>query len=165
MLAAHYVLVHLHIKMMGCAYCSFKSYKSFYLLIASRPSVFISGDACFTQKREHDPNRSHDPALGDPVTQDLFIFHEDCNQMEAYEIHSKMTPKGTPTPNLHSPHVHEIGVAIPNKELNLCGESYNAANEQHAKASGTFFEDTGIMALICHHDHIIFLANLTTPGE
>jgi Kyakuja-Dileera-Zisupton transposase len=84
--------------------------------------------------------------------------------MEAYEIHSKMTLKGALRPNLHSP-VHEIGIAVPNKMLDLCKEFYNVANEQHAKASRTYFEDTGIMALVCHHDCIIFLANLMMPGE
>jgi hypothetical protein len=127
-----------------------------------RPNVFISGDACFTQKREHDAGGVHDPPLGDPVVRELFISREDCNRMEAYEIRAKSASKRV---HKHDLCVREAGVAIPNEVLNLCKESYDAANEQCAKASGTYFEDTGIMAVVCRHDRIIFLANLTTPGE
>ena len=29
----------------------------------------------------------------------------------------------------------------------------------------TFFADTGLMALLCHHDHVLCLVNMTSAGE
>ena len=84
--------------------------------------------------------------------------------MEAYEIRSKTVSVRPPKPNSRS-HGHEVGVAVPNEMLDLCEQSYNAANEQRAKASGGYFEDTGVMAIVCRHDRVILFANLTTPGE
>ncbi|KAI5988240.1 hypothetical protein F5J12DRAFT_907708 [Pisolithus orientalis] len=41
----------------------------------------------------------------------------------------------------------------------------SAADERLQKASTQFFSDTGVMALLCHHDHVIYLANMTSAGE
>ncbi|KAF9511788.1 hypothetical protein BS47DRAFT_1363554 [Hydnum rufescens UP504] len=44
-------------------------------------------------------------------------------------------------------------------------DSFVAANGDHIKALSTYFDSTGVMALLCHHDHPLVLANLKTAGE
>ncbi|KAF8834072.1 hypothetical protein BDN67DRAFT_992734 [Paxillus ammoniavirescens] len=54
---------------------------------------------------------------------------------------------------------------IPTSVLDGCNNSFLVADEKHLKASTRFFADTGIMALLCHHDCVIHLANMTSAGE
>ncbi|KAI6096276.1 hypothetical protein EDD17DRAFT_1774089 [Pisolithus thermaeus] len=49
--------------------------------------------------------------------------------------------------------------------LKGCNESFTAADERYQKASTQFFSDTGVMALLCCHDHVMYLANMTSAGE
>ncbi|KZP02115.1 hypothetical protein FIBSPDRAFT_906147, partial [Athelia psychrophila] len=59
----------------------------------------------------------------------------------------------------------EPGMQLPTSVLNDCNSSFKAADEKREKASTTFFADTGIMALICRHDRLLFAANMTHAGE
>lgn len=54
---------------------------------------------------------------------------------------------------------------VPSSALDECERSYEAANEKKYKAESTKFDDTGLMALVCRHDIVLFLANIDTPGE
>ncbi|KAI6139782.1 hypothetical protein BKA82DRAFT_4332196 [Pisolithus tinctorius] len=54
---------------------------------------------------------------------------------------------------------------VPISVLDGCGDSFHAADEKHEKASTCFFADTGLMALLCHHDHVLWLVNMTSAGE
>lgn len=54
---------------------------------------------------------------------------------------------------------------VPNHVLDHCEQSFLAAQENLAKASKTYFSDTGLMALLCRHDRVLWLVNLTSPGE
>ncbi|KZV91460.1 hypothetical protein EXIGLDRAFT_585054, partial [Exidia glandulosa HHB12029] len=49
--------------------------------------------------------------------------------------------------------------------LDECEESFRAAQEKVAKASVNYYADTGLMALLCRHDRVLWVANMTTPGE
>lgn len=49
--------------------------------------------------------------------------------------------------------------------LNECEESFTAAQERVSKASKAYYSDTGLMALLCRHDRVLYLVNVTTPGE
>ncbi|KAI0363187.1 hypothetical protein BV20DRAFT_1058256 [Pilatotrama ljubarskyi] len=44
-------------------------------------------------------------------------------------------------------------------------KSFEAADEKKEKTHGKKFDDTGLMALVCRHDVVLFLANVDTPGE
>ena len=55
--------------------------------------------------------------------------------------------------------------AVPDTALDECEKSYEAADEKKEKTLGTKFDDTGLMALVCRHDIVLFLANIDTPGE
>ncbi|KAL4069116.1 hypothetical protein J3A83DRAFT_4359151 [Scleroderma citrinum] len=48
---------------------------------------------------------------------------------------------------------------VPTFVLDGCGDSFHAADEKQQKAS------TWLMALLCHHDHILWLLNMTSAGE
>ena len=55
-----------------------------------------------------------------------------------------------------------------NSELStwcMWGALFVAADGDCIKASMKYFEDTGLMAILCHHDRPLFLANLWTTGE
>ena len=54
---------------------------------------------------------------------------------------------------------------VPDSVLDGCNESFTAADERRQKASTQLFADTGLMALLCRHDRVLWLANITTPGE
>jgi len=59
----------------------------------------------------------------------------------------------------------EPGMHVPTAVLEGCNDSFVAADERRVKASTLFFADTGLMALICRHDHVLWLVNMTSPGE
>ncbi|KAJ7589413.1 hypothetical protein C8J56DRAFT_785017, partial [Mycena floridula] len=54
---------------------------------------------------------------------------------------------------------------VPRSVLKGCEESFTAADEHQTKASTQFFTDTGLMALLCRHDQVLWLVNMTTAGE
>ncbi|KAG1770143.1 hypothetical protein EV702DRAFT_1181663 [Suillus placidus] len=54
---------------------------------------------------------------------------------------------------------------VPISVLDGCGDSFLAADEKRKKASTQFFADTGVMAMLCRHDCVLWLANMTSAGE
>lgn len=54
---------------------------------------------------------------------------------------------------------------VPETAIDECEKSYEAADEKKEKTHGKKFDDTGLMALVCRHDVVLFLANIDTPGE
>lgn len=57
------------------------------------------------------------------------------------------------------------GLSMPNHVYDGCTSRFIAANESNAKAEKSVFSDTGLMALICCHERILFLVNLRDAGE
>ncbi|KAJ6465260.1 hypothetical protein C8R45DRAFT_1106910 [Mycena sanguinolenta] len=54
---------------------------------------------------------------------------------------------------------------VPKSVLDDCEASFKAADEKRVKSSTQFFDDTGLMALNCRHDHVLFLVNMKSAGE
>ena len=54
---------------------------------------------------------------------------------------------------------------VPDEAINSCKSSYEATDGKKKKASMDNFDDTGLMALICHHDIPLFFANIDSPSE
>lgn len=77
-------------------------------------------------------------------------------QVDAIGRHIDRTRKSAPKP--HAP-------LVPHEAIDLCENSYEAANGKKQKAAMDSFDDTGVMALICRHDIPLFFANIDTPGE
>lgn len=59
----------------------------------------------------------------------------------------------------------EEGLRVPTSVLNGCNDSFKSADEKREKASTRFFSDTGLMALLCRHDRVLWLVNMTHAGE
>jgi hypothetical protein len=64
---------------------------------------------------------------------------------------------------------HDIGndsykgtLKVPASILDGCSESFTAADERRQKASTQFFSDTGLMAMLCRHDRVLWLVNMTS---
>jgi hypothetical protein len=49
--------------------------------------------------------------------------------------------------------------------LDDCEKTFIAAQGHIAKANNAIFDNTALMALVCHHDCPLFLANMTSAGE
>ena len=62
------------------------------------------------------------------------------------------------------PETHQA--KVPDKAINKCQNSYEAADGDKKKASGGFrYDSQGWMSLICRHDIPLFVANIDMPGE
>jgi Kyakuja-Dileera-Zisupton transposase len=59
----------------------------------------------------------------------------------------------------------EPGMNVPNSILDTCGNSFITADGDHIKASTQWFDDTGLMALLCCHDIALYIANMRTAGK
>jgi hypothetical protein len=46
-----------------------------------------------------------------------------------------------------------------------CERSFKAADERKFKSNKKGYSETAIMALVCRHDHILYMLNMTSPGE
>ncbi|KZV86779.1 hypothetical protein EXIGLDRAFT_621460, partial [Exidia glandulosa HHB12029] len=63
------------------------------------------------------------------------------------------------------PRTRGTAARVPDHVLDECEESFLAAQEKVAKASKNYYSETGLMALLCRHDRVLWTVNLTTPGE
>jgi hypothetical protein len=54
---------------------------------------------------------------------------------------------------------------VPTSVLDACTDSFTAADERRKKADTKQFADTGLMGLVCRHDIVLFIANMTSAGE
>ncbi|EIN12222.1 hypothetical protein PUNSTDRAFT_60270, partial [Punctularia strigosozonata HHB-11173 SS5] len=150
-------------------------------------------DACFTQKRQAPrPEKKSDKDVDStpscrsqpkarPVRRDppryhpnsVFILDMEIKQMEeeVARLRSKSSSGSRPshTESATQPDVEEDKcegpLRVPNSVLDGCESSFKAADEQREKASTNFFEDTGLMALICRHDRVLWIANMRSAGE
>nr|VWO93910.1 Plasma membrane ATPase (EC [Ganoderma boninense] len=110
--------------------------------------IHVAIDATFSQR--------HNVAAGEG-----HWFHEPKyflpkEQVDAMGAHINAARK-------KSPRSHKS--KVPESALDECERSYEAANEKKDKTQSVKFDDTGLMALVCRHDIVLFLANVDTPGE
>ncbi|KIJ58586.1 hypothetical protein HYDPIDRAFT_34030 [Hydnomerulius pinastri MD-312] len=54
---------------------------------------------------------------------------------------------------------------VPDKAIDQCKTSYEAADGKKQKAAMDSFDNTGVMALICRHDIPLFFMNIDTPAN
>ncbi|KAF9230366.1 hypothetical protein BU15DRAFT_57316 [Melanogaster broomeanus] len=132
--------------------------------------AIICIDACFTQKRRS----GHEDDPRNP-TGTVFLPQADLDEMEANVEVLRNPPRvSKPTARRKGGHTvdqaqdtYEDGMRILTSVLDGCNDSFLAADEtrQKVRHSRIFFSDTGIMALLCRHDCVIYLANMTSAGE
>ncbi|KAJ7107142.1 hypothetical protein C8R44DRAFT_834299 [Mycena epipterygia] len=120
--------------------------------------VNVCVDACFTQKRRRkgarDPPRSH------PHT--VFVPEPTAERMNAHveQVRPSRTKAKAKQPRTadDDDDVYEApNLKVPRSVLNECESSFKAADEKREKASIKFFDDTGIMAMLCRHDRVLWL--------
>ncbi|KAG1840800.1 hypothetical protein F4604DRAFT_1885023 [Suillus subluteus] len=133
--------------------------------LRSRPDVIICIDACFTQKHSANPRGA---AGSDPPnpTPSFFLPTDNVKAMEDFVERCRRDRRQARTSRAEPDEDgYEEGMRIPVSVLNGCGDSFIAADEKREKASTRFFTDTGLMALVCRHDRVLWIANLTSAGE
>ncbi|KAG6912661.1 hypothetical protein DXG01_013049, partial [Tephrocybe rancida] len=125
------------------------------------PDTIVCIDACFTQKRNR---QARDLPRTHPRT--VFIPEQDAEAMERYVdfIRSKKIPAKKRT-NTEGPDHFEGSLRVPKSVLDGCEAGFTAADSRREKASTQFFDDTALMALLCRHDVVLFIANMRSAGE
>jgi hypothetical protein len=135
--------------------------------------VIVCLDACFTQKRRKSQGKSWNEPHIHPET--VFIPTAEVRAVEDMVESVRPTPKKADKSRNKSPQkfsnpvsqeqLFEPGMQVPTAVLDGCNDSFVAADERRMKASTIFFADTGLMALICRHDRVLWLVNMTSAGE
>ncbi|KAL0566323.1 hypothetical protein V5O48_015694 [Marasmius crinis-equi] len=125
--------------------------------------LIVCIDACFTQK--HNKTRAWDPLKKHPDT--LWLSEDELRSAEEYvESLRPSDPKPTGDGEEQEGEDGFDGtMQLPRLALDGCHESFTAADECHQKASTQFFDCTGVMALLCRHDRVLWLANMFLAGE
>ncbi|KAJ7764503.1 hypothetical protein DFH07DRAFT_770370 [Mycena maculata] len=54
---------------------------------------------------------------------------------------------------------------MPQEVIDACNESWDAANEKKRKADPKRYDASGVFVMTCRHGQVLFLCNVTTPGE
>lgn len=121
-------------------------------------------DACFQQKHN---KQVRDPVFNHPHS--YFLDEDLVERMESYvESIRPSCPRTSTTKQGGGPHddkfEHE-DLKVPRSVLDACNASFTAAEESREKASTQFFDVTGLMALICRHDRVLWIVNMKSAGE
>ncbi|KAG2109214.1 hypothetical protein DEU56DRAFT_874510 [Suillus clintonianus] len=118
------------------------------------PDVIVCIDACFTQKRSANPRGA---AGSDPPnpTPSFFVPTDDLKAMEDFVERCRRDRRQARTSRAEPDEDgYEEGMRIPVSVLN-----------GWRRRVLSFFTDTGLMALVCRHDRVLWIANLTSAGE
>ncbi|KAF9508707.1 hypothetical protein BS47DRAFT_1302517 [Hydnum rufescens UP504] len=120
------------------------------------PSPYLCSQCslCFPSKPERDPNELFDS---------IQCLDACFQQVRCQGTGSKDPPKRAD--DLEAEDCLEPGLKVPDSVLNSCERSFLAANENHEKALMSAFADTGLMAMICCHDCVLSMVNITSVGE
>lgn len=134
------------------------------------PEILAMLDGCFGQKRRRGEGGQYDAPRSHPES--YWLTEEDLKAAEEFvdSLRPKEGAKASSADRSEAGGVEEddkveSGMKIPNSVLQSCHDSFKAADDQRIKASTQYFADTGIMALVCRHDRVLWLANMTSAGE
>ena len=122
-------------------------------------------DACFTQKRCKSRGNAWVSPRSHPET--VFIPRDEVDMMEVVVEETRPSIHSRPPVSTHDRSEPDVqpGLRVPNAVLNECNDSFVAADEKRVKASTQFFSDTALMAMLCRHDRVLWLVNMTSAGE
>ncbi|KAG1895948.1 uncharacterized protein F5891DRAFT_1130428 [Suillus fuscotomentosus] len=133
----------------------------------SRPDVHACIDACFTQKCSSDQHGGG-PDPPNPI-RSVFLSDDKVILMDTHVQSCRGRPPAwghkRKRPTEEEEDGYKNGMRVLTSALDGCGESFFAADEKREKASTQFFADTGVMAMLCRHDRVLWLANITSAGE
>ncbi|TEB31106.1 hypothetical protein FA13DRAFT_1709947 [Coprinellus micaceus] len=125
------------------------------------PALSLLYSADVIKRRTPARGTGHDPPFRHPRS--VFLTEEELQ--DAKHLVESAHPPAAPSAAANANDVVEKGMKVSESVLNTCSDSFKAADENRNKASPTFFSDTGLMALLCHHDRVLWLANVTTSRE
>jgi hypothetical protein len=102
-----------------------------------------------------------------PYADTRFLSNKAVSNMEKYIEnlrHPKASSKGKKRKRDDAQNIDE---RLPIREVILddCKDSFIAAQQNIVKASKNFYDDTGVMAILCRHDRPLWMVNMTSPGE
>ncbi|EDR09779.1 uncharacterized protein LACBIDRAFT_325583 [Laccaria bicolor S238N-H82] len=109
-------------------------------------------DACFKQKSRKAQGKEPPAPRKHPDT--AFVSSEDVKAME--DIVNEIRPE---------PKSGSKGKKSQDSPLQPQKDENPDLYEKQVKASTQFFSDTGLMALLCRHDRVLWLVNMTSAGE
>ncbi|KAL0571162.1 hypothetical protein V5O48_010801 [Marasmius crinis-equi] len=130
-------------------------------------NAIVCIDACFTQK--HNRGMGQDPLKTHPES--VFMSEEEVKAMEdtVESIRPRQGRGGRAGVEVEDVEEEEDGyegsMKVPRSTLDGCEASFTAADERREKASTKFFDCTALMALLCRHDRVLWIANMTSAGE
>lgn len=140
----------------GILFCSVSFFSDLFYSLGA----IVCIDAVFTQK--NDKRDVRDPPRAHPKT--VFIPETEVKLWEDYVL--KVRPrKSSKTPPVAKDDCFEGTLKVPNSVLDGCEQSFTAADENRQKASSKFFDSTALMGMLCRHDRVLWLVNMTSPGE
>jgi hypothetical protein len=131
-------------------------------------------DACFTQKRMRDGDKGQATRVPVVHPDSLFLDTQEVQRMEDEVNVIRSSCDGHTTRTHRTGHTgresdleddYIDGLRVPTSVIDECKDSFIAADERRQKASTAFFKDTGLMAMLCRHDHVLFVANMQSAGE
>ncbi|KAG1904971.1 uncharacterized protein F5891DRAFT_1126283 [Suillus fuscotomentosus] len=118
------------------------------------PDIIVCIDACFTQKHSTNPCGADGQDPPNP-TPSFFLPKDDVQAMDEFMQRCRGERRQERVSRTEPEEDHyEKGMNVPVSVLDGCRESFTAADEKWEKASTHFFTDTGLMALLCRHDHV-----------
>ncbi|KAJ7622490.1 hypothetical protein FB45DRAFT_1032157 [Roridomyces roridus] len=126
--------------------------------------IHVCADAGFTQKRRRggprDPPRTHPNTVFVPehTTDEMGAHVEDVRPVRGQT-------KKRARPSEEEDHYEHQDLRVPRTVLDDCRDSFIAADKKREKASTKFFEDTGVMGLLCRHDRVLWLVNMRSSSE
>jgi hypothetical protein len=120
--------------------------------ICTSAQVIVCIDANFAQRRCH--SRCSNPVDLHPDTH----FHP-AHEVETMKciVEQKRYSEAHSSPSAQT--------SLPDNTLDDCKKVFIAAQGHIAKVNSNIFAETGLMALVCHHDCPLFLVNMTSAGE
>ncbi|KAJ7639516.1 hypothetical protein FB45DRAFT_977229 [Roridomyces roridus] len=139
-------------------------------------------DACFTQKKNKgapDPEKTHPDThfVPEDLSRKMEEYVEAVRQGAEKEKKAragKTKTKGEGKGKGRAAHIvdsedeedgyeHEE-IKVPRSALNNCRNSFTAADENRAKANTAKYDDTGLMAMLCRHDRVLWVVNMHSAG-
>jgi len=130
-----------------------------------RADVLVALDACYTQKRRKNSKNNDHRDCPRRHPDSAFMAEEDVNAMEEYVAACRARQPTHRSSQQDDADIVEAGMKVPASVLDECGDSFKAADEKREKASTKFFGCTGLMALLCRHDRVLWIISMTHAGE
>lgn len=116
--------------------------------MASGGDIQLGADGCFSYR--HLRSAGDGPISYDPS---YFVSREKVDHVRERIIKARGKKPATVTP------------LIPQEAIDACEASWDAANEKKQKVDPKRHDSSGLFVMTCRHSQVLFLCDITTPGE